>query len=64
MDALGRLRPRYFLPTHQDNFFVPLEDGFHFNAMTDFDFVRRHVKKHCPDVTLILLDYFKPWTLQ
>ena len=61
--ALKRLRARYVLPSHQDNFFVPLDHGFHFNALTDFRFVRRQVAKHCPDVKLILLDYFKPWTL-
>ena len=64
VDALRRLRPRYFMPSHQDNFFVPLEEGFHFNAMTDFGFVRRQVNEHFPDAKLILLDYFKPWTLR
>ena len=64
VDAVKRLRPRYFLPSHQDNFFTPLEEGFHFNAMTDFSFVRRQVDQHCPDAKLILLDYFTPWTLR
>ena len=60
--ALERLQPRFFLPSHQDNFFRPLTAGFQFGPVTDFPRVRRE----CAQVNrtrLILLDYFKPWTL-
>lgn len=61
--AMRRLRPRYVLPSHQDNFFVPLSRGFQFAALSDFGFVRRqHDQQHLPG-RLILLDYFRPWTL-
>ncbi|HEU5312323.1 MAG TPA: MBL fold metallo-hydrolase, partial [Candidatus Udaeobacter sp.] len=39
--ALQRLEPRYILPSHQDNFFRPLDVGFQFGPLTDFFRVRR-----------------------
>jgi L-ascorbate metabolism protein UlaG (beta-lactamase superfamily) len=61
--AVKRLRPRYILPSHQDNFFLPLKRGFQFGLLSDFSFVRReHERQHLPG-RLILLDYFRPWTL-
>jgi L-ascorbate metabolism protein UlaG (beta-lactamase superfamily) len=61
--AVQRLQPRYVLPSHQDNFFVPLSLGFRFGPMTDFEFVRnQHAQQHLPG-RLILMDYFRPWTL-
>lgn len=61
--AVQRLHPRYILPSHQDNFFVPLRRGFQFGALSDFPFVRRiYGNEHLPG-KLILLDYFRPWTL-
>jgi L-ascorbate metabolism protein UlaG (beta-lactamase superfamily) len=60
--ALQRLRPRYILPSHQDNFFLPLTAGFQFGPLTDFP----RVKRECAQQNrgrLILLDYFRPWTL-
>jgi L-ascorbate metabolism protein UlaG (beta-lactamase superfamily) len=59
---LDRLRPRYFLPSHQDDFFRPLEAGFHFGALTDFPAVRRFAATRRE--RLILLDYYHPWTLR
>jgi len=59
---LDRLRPRYFLPSHQDDFFRPLEAGFHFGTLTDFPAVRELAAAHRQ--RLILLDYFQPWTLR
>jgi L-ascorbate metabolism protein UlaG (beta-lactamase superfamily) len=68
LPALYRLRPRYILPSHQDDFFRPLSDGFHFGPMTKVDEVLFAVKKYQADshrtVRLILLDYFAPWTLR
>jgi L-ascorbate metabolism protein UlaG (beta-lactamase superfamily) len=60
--ALERLQPRYFLPSHQDNFFRPLDAGFQFGPLTDFSRVRRD-SEQTNRGRLILLDYFQPWTL-
>jgi L-ascorbate metabolism protein UlaG (beta-lactamase superfamily) len=60
--ALERLHPRYILPSHQDDFFRPLSAGFQFGSLTDF----RRVERECAQQNygrLILLDYFRPWTL-
>ena len=59
-DTLARLRPRYFLPSHQDDFFRPVQRGFKFGWLTDFsEVVRRSAGQR-----LILMDYFSPWTLR
>ena len=60
--ALERLQPRYVLPSHQDNFFRPLNAGFQFGPLTDFPRVRRDCAQ-ANHGRLILLDYFRPWTL-
>ncbi|PYK13643.1 MAG: hypothetical protein DME65_01200 [Verrucomicrobia bacterium] len=60
--ALEHLQPRYVLPSHQDNFFRPLNLGFQFGPLTDFPRVR-HDCEQANRGRLILLDYFRPWTL-
>jgi L-ascorbate metabolism protein UlaG (beta-lactamase superfamily) len=60
--SLERLQPRYVLPSHQDNFFRPLDAGFQFGPLTDFPRVR-HDCEQANRGRLILLDYFRPWTL-
>lgn len=60
--ALQRLHPRYILPSHQDDFFRPLSAGFQFAPLSDFPFVRRQSAQQHRS-RLILLDYFRPWTL-
>jgi L-ascorbate metabolism protein UlaG (beta-lactamase superfamily) len=60
--ALERLHPRFFLPSHQDNFFRPLTVGFQFGPLTDFPRVQRECAQE-NGVRLILLDYFRPWTV-
>ena len=60
--ALERLQPRYILPSHQDDFFRPLNAGFQFGSLTDFPRVRRGCQQ-ANRGRLILLDYFQPWTL-
>jgi L-ascorbate metabolism protein UlaG (beta-lactamase superfamily) len=60
--ALEHLHPSYILPSHQDDFFRPLDAGFQFGPLTDF----RRVRRECEQANrgrLILLDYFQPWTL-
>jgi L-ascorbate metabolism protein UlaG (beta-lactamase superfamily) len=61
--VLARLRPRYVLPSHQDDFFRPLSAGFQFGPLTDFPFVQRESAQQNRS-RLILLDYFRPWTLR
>ena len=60
--ALQRLQPRYVLPSHQDDFFRPLNTGFQFGPLTDFPRVQRESAQQNRS-RLILLDYFRPWTL-
>jgi hypothetical protein len=60
--SLERLQPRYILPSHQDNFFLPLSEGFQFGPLTDFPRVQRDCARENRG-RLILLDYFRPWTL-
>ena len=60
--ALQRLHPRYTLPSHQDDFFRPLRAGFQFAPLSDFTFVQRESARQSRS-RLILLDYFRPWTL-
>jgi L-ascorbate metabolism protein UlaG (beta-lactamase superfamily) len=63
-EVVRQLHPRYTLPAHQDDFFAPLSRGFVFGKMTDFPFIlRAYQKDHLPG-HLILLDYFRPWTLR
>jgi L-ascorbate metabolism protein UlaG (beta-lactamase superfamily) len=57
------LRPRFVLPSHQDNFFLPLSRGFVFGPLTDFPAVLRTFRASSVGSSLILLDYFRPWTL-
>lgn len=59
-----RLRPRFFLPSHQDDFFRPLARGFSFGLLTDFPAVRRASAAGKIPGQLILLDYCRPWTLR
>lgn len=59
-----KLRPRYILPSHQDDFFAPLSRGFVFGKMSDFPEVRKTFEHERLPGRLILLDYFKPWTLR
>ena len=62
--TIAQLRPRYILPSHQDDFFRPLRNGFVFLPLTNFPAVRRAAVASAPRSQLILLDYFKPWTLR
>ncbi|MEY2546593.1 MAG: hypothetical protein QOG48_1710 [Verrucomicrobiota bacterium] len=62
-EIVRQLQPRYILPSHQDDMFAPLNRGFHFGKLTNFPELKRiHEKEHLPG-RVILLDYFRPWTL-
>ena len=63
-EVVRQLQPRYTLPSHQDDFFGPLDRGFVFGKLSNFPMlVRTYKKEHLPG-RLILLDYFRPWTLR
>jgi L-ascorbate metabolism protein UlaG (beta-lactamase superfamily) len=63
-NALRELRPRYVLPSHQDDFFHGLDRGFNFGLLTNLPALRRaDIARQFPG-KLILLDYFLPWTLR
>ncbi len=62
-EAVRALSPRFVLPTHQDNFFSPLESGFHFSTLSNFPRVfAEHRGGNLPG-RLVLMDYFHTWTL-
>ena len=58
------LRPRYLLPSHQDDFFRPLARGFSFGLLSNFPAVQRASAAGKIPGQLILLDYYQPWTLR
>lgn len=61
--TVTKLSPRFILPSHQDNFFAPFARGFSFGPLSDFGAIRRtHERQKLPG-ELILLDYFRPWTI-
>ncbi len=41
-EIVQQLRPRYILPSHQDDFFAPLNRGFTFVKLTNFPQIIRH----------------------
>jgi L-ascorbate metabolism protein UlaG (beta-lactamase superfamily) len=60
-EAVRALRPRFVLPSHQDNFFNPLDSGFHFSVLSDFPRIKAiHAAENLPG-RLILMDYFRTW---
>lgn len=62
-DAVRALNPRHVLPSHQDNFFLPLEGGFHFSSLANFPrIVAVHETERLPG-ELLLMDYFHTWVL-
>jgi L-ascorbate metabolism protein UlaG (beta-lactamase superfamily) len=63
-EAVRQLRPRYIFPSHQDDMFAPVDRGFVFGKMTDFPAIVHEQKKDDLPGRLILLDYFRPWTLR
>ena len=60
----GALHPHYFLPSHQDDFFRPLARGFSFGLLSNFPAVQRASAAGKIPGQLILLDYYRPWTLR
>ena len=61
-EVVRQLRPRFVFPSHQDDMFAPIDRGFAFGKMTNFPALERE-SKNLPG-RLVLLDYFRPWTLR
>ncbi|MEO7725270.1 MAG: hypothetical protein ABIU29_11400 [Chthoniobacterales bacterium] len=62
-ETVRRLRRRFVLPSHQEDFFRPLVRGFAFGLLTDFPRMLREDEREKLPGRLFLLDYFRPWTL-
>ena len=63
-EVVRQLHPQFVLPSHQDDFFAPLDRGFVFGKLTNFrQLIRIHQRQELPG-RLILLDYFRPWILR
>lgn len=63
VEAVQALSPRFVLPSHQDNFFNPLESGFHFSTLSDFPRIKAlHQAESLPG-RLLLMDYFHTWQI-
>lgn len=62
-EIVRQLHPRYVLPSHQDDFFQPFDRGFVFGPLTNFPELLRISKEERLPGRLILMDYFRPWTL-
>ncbi len=62
-DAVRALSPKWVLPSHQDDFFVPVGEGFQFSALSNFPRIKAtHEGADLPG-KLILMDYFTTWSL-
>jgi len=63
-ETVRRLKPRYIFPSHQDDMFAPIDRRFVFGKMTNFPAIVSEYRKERFPGRLILLDYFRPWTLR
>jgi L-ascorbate metabolism protein UlaG (beta-lactamase superfamily) len=64
VEIARHLKTRYILPSHQNDFFSPFSRGFVFGKLTNFpQVIREQKKEHLPG-RMILLDYFRPWSLR
>lgn len=62
-EAVRALSPQFVLPSHQDDFFRPLGEGFHFSPLANFPRIRAsHEAEDLPG-RLILMDHFHTWTV-
>lgn len=64
VETVQALKPRYILPSHQDNFFIPLDKGFRFSAISKFPKLKREFEDGDFAGELILMDYFQTWVLK
>ncbi len=61
--AVKALNPRYVLPSHQDDFFAPLDEGFKFGATANFPRVIASHRAEQLESEMILMDFFHRWIL-
>lgn len=63
-ETVFSLNPTYILPSHQDNFFIPLKRGFRFSTTSNFPkILESHRSQQLPG-NLILMDFFHSWVLK
>ena len=62
-ETVRQLKPHYIFPSHQDDMFSPINRGFVFGKMTSFPALLHDARKQNLPGRVVLLDYFKPWTL-
>ncbi|NOY00591.1 MAG: MBL fold metallo-hydrolase [Verrucomicrobia bacterium] len=63
-EAVRALNPRYIIPSHQDNFFIPLDRGFRFASTSNFPHVKEAYKTGQLPGELMLMDFFHSWILK
>ncbi|MDF1811438.1 MAG: MBL fold metallo-hydrolase [Verrucomicrobiales bacterium] len=61
--AVQFLCPKYVMPTHQDNFFEPLESGFQFASTANFPKILAHHQACEVPGKLALMEFFHEWVL-
>lgn len=62
-EAVAEIKPRYVLPSHQDDFFRPFDKGFRFGITADFPKIIETHRSLSPGSELILMDFFSRWIL-
>ncbi|MGJ8643147.1 MAG: MBL fold metallo-hydrolase [Luteolibacter sp.] len=63
-EAVAAVNPRYVLPSHQDDFFLPFDRGFRFGITADFPRLFDSHRSLSHDSELILMDFFGRWVLR
>lgn len=63
-EAVASVDPRYVLPSHQDDFFLPFDRGFRFGITADFPGLIKSHRALPHDSKLILMDFFDRWVLR
>jgi L-ascorbate metabolism protein UlaG (beta-lactamase superfamily) len=63
IDAVRKLKPRFVLASHQDDFFTRASSGFHFNPLANFPAIVTAEKSENLPGELLLMEYFNTWTL-
>ena len=60
---LAITKPKVVIPTHHDNFFLPLQCGVSVMTHTGFEDFVRTARRIKPDVRIITLDFFQEYRL-
>ncbi len=62
-EAVKFLCPRYVLPSHQDNFFEPMDQGFKFSPTANFPAIQAYHQAGEVPGKLVLMEFFHKWSL-